>query len=147
MKDDPVESLLAQMKPAAMSNDLMARLTAARPVASSKGKRAWSFFGRWLAPIGAVACVALVTVTVLNSTAKPPIAPLAATQTVMPVFVQDHTLKAREMGVMVGPNRTPYQMVEYQWVESETIVPGKNAPAIRVETTRREIVPVQLEVY
>ena len=145
-EQDPVESLLARLKPAAMSNDLMARLTAARPAPAAKGVRTWDFLRRWVTPLGAVACVALVTVRVLDFTDKP-VPPIVAVSKPMPVIVQNHTLQAREMGVMVGPNRQPYQMVEYQWVESETILPGANAPAVRLETTRREIVPVQLEIY
>ena len=147
MNEDPVEALLAKLKPAALGNELMARLTAARPQPASSARRTWGFLGRWLVPVGAVACAALVTVKVLDLTSKPPRPPLVAASKTMPVIVQDHTLKAREMGVMIGPNRQPYQMMEYQWVESETIVPGQNAPAFRLETTRREIVPVQLEVY
>lgn len=145
-EQDPVEALLARMKPAAMSNELMARLTAARPTSAAKIAKMWDFLRRWVMPVSAVACVALVTVQVLDFTAKP-IPPVATASKPIPVIVQNHTLQAREMGVIVGPNRQPYQMVEYQLVESETILPGANAPAVRLETTRREIVPVQLEIY
>lgn len=149
---DPVEKLLASMSPASLNNDLMARLTAARPTAAPMRNAAWSFLARWIAPLGAVAAVALVTVKVLEShnvVTTPVVAsvPAKTNSKTMPVIVEDHLLHAREMGVMVGPNQRPYQVMEYQWVESETIVPGANAPKVRLETTRRQIVPVQLEVY
>ena len=149
---DPVEMLLARMKPAPMNTDLMARLTAARPTTSPKRSGAWSFLSRWAFAAGAVACAAVVTVKVLDSstnTAKDIASdnPEKAAAKNMPVIVQDNMLQAREMGVMMGPNRQPYQVMEYQWVESETLVPGTNVPSVRLETTRRQIVPVRLEVY
>ena len=146
---DPVEKLLAGMTPASLSNDLMARLTAARPSVAPARSRLRDIVTRWLLPSAAVACVALVTVKVLDATPQAP-APVAVAVTqarAMPMMVENHLTLAREMGVMLGPNRQPYQMMEYQWVEAETIVPGSNAPAIRLETTRRQIVPIQLEVY
>ena len=147
-----MEILLARMKPAPMNNDLMARLTAARPTTAPKRSSAWSFLGRWAFAAGAVACAAVVTVKVLDSTtttAKNIAAgnPEKTAAKNMPVIVQDNMLQAREMGVMMGPNRQPYQVMEYQWVESETLVPGTNVPSVRLETTRRQIVPVRLEVY
>ncbi len=149
---DSLETLLERMRPAQMSNDLMARLTAARATIAPARSRWATGFLRWFAPVGAVAGVAFLTVKVLDSApdAKPQtadISPAPAVTKTMPVLVQDNMLKAREMGVIVGPNRQPYQVMEYQWVESETIVPGANAPAVRVETTRRHIVPVELEIY
>jgi hypothetical protein len=149
---DPVEMLLERMRPAELNNDLMARLTAARGNIAPARSRWQGSILRWLAPVGAVACVAFLTVKVLESGpgAQPQTAGVSSTSAaakVMPVLVQDNMLKAREMGVIVGPNRQPYQVMEYQWVESETIVPGANAPAVRVETTRRHVVPVELEVY
>jgi hypothetical protein len=85
----------------------------------------------------------------LDATPQTPasVAAAASPAKAMPMMVENHLTQAREMGVMVGPNRQPYRMMEYQWVEAETIVPGANAPAIRLETTRRQIVPIQLEVY
>ncbi|MEK0449243.1 MAG: hypothetical protein RL088_1511 [Verrucomicrobiota bacterium] len=152
---DPVEILLERMRPADLNNDLMARLTAARGTIAPARSHWFGGILRWLTPVGAVAAVALLTVKVLDSgtagtAVKPQSAGVATTPVAtktMPVLVQDNMLKAREMGVIVGPNRQPYQVMEYQWVESETIVPGSNAPAVRVETTRRHIVPVELEVY
>ena len=146
---DPVEKLLAGMTPASLSNDLMARLTAARPSAAPARSRVRDIIIRWLVPSTAVACVALVTVKFLDATPQVP-APIAVASSpakAMPMMVENHLTQARDMGIMVGPNRQPYQMMEYQWVEAETIVPGSNAPAIRLETTRRQIVPIQLEVY
>lgn len=149
---DPVEILLERMRPAELNNDLMARLTAARGTIAPARSHWLGGILRWLAPVGAVAGVAFLTVKVLESGpgAQPQSAGVATTPVAtktMPVLVQDNMLKAREMGVIVGPNRQPYQVMEYQWVESEMIVPGANAPAVRVETTRRHIVPVELEVY
>ena len=43
---DPVEALLARMKPAELNNDLMARLTAARSKVTPKRTRAWDFLSR-----------------------------------------------------------------------------------------------------
>lgn len=146
---DPVEKLLAGMAPASLGNDLMARLTAARPSAAPARSRVRDIIIRWLVPSAAVACVALVTVKFLDATPQvpTPVAVASSPAKAMPMMVENHLTQAREMGVMVGPNRQPYQMMEYQWVEAETIVPGSNAPAIRLETTRRQIVPIQLEVY
>lgn len=146
---DPVEKLLAGMAPASLSNDLMARLTAARPSSVPARLRFRDVITRWLLPAAAVACAAFATVKFLDATPQTA-ASVAVTSTqpkAMPMMVENHLTQAREMGVMVGPNRQPYQMMEYQWVEAETIVPGSNAPAIRLETTRRQIVPIQLEVY
>ena len=146
---DPMEKLLAGMTPASFSNDLMARLTAARPSSAPARSRFRDVITRWLLPSAAVACAALVTVKFLDATPQAPasVALTGSLTKAMPMMVENHLTQAREMGVMVGPNRQPYQMMEYQWVEAETIVPGSNAPAIRLETTRRQIVPIQLEVY
>jgi hypothetical protein len=152
-ENDPVEVLLAKMRPAELNNDLMARLTASRAnVVPSKATRG-SFLSRLFFPIATVACVAVLTVKFLDGGTKiqsqPPVAatsPETANKQ-LPVVVQDHLMHARDMGVVVGPNRQPYRVMEYQWVESDTIVPGKNAPAVRLETTRRHIVPVEIEIY
>lgn len=152
-EQDPVETLLAQMKPAEMSNDLMARLTGVRSKVAPQPRRKFEFLTRFFIPAATVACVAVLTVKILDSgVQKPALSSLAAVtpgavQKAMPVVVQDNMLKAREMGVIVGPNRQPYRVMEYQWVESETIVPGTDVPSVRLETTRRQIVPVQIEVY
>lgn len=149
---DPVEALLMRMKPAPMSNDLMARLTAARPTETPKRSRAWHFLSRWVLPASAAACAALITVKVLDfSHEKKPTAsastPAKSAGKSLPVIVQDHMLQAREMGVMVGPNRQPYKVMEYQWTEAETILSGPNVPSVRLETTHRQIVPEELEIY
>jgi hypothetical protein len=151
-EQDPVETLLARMKPAEMSNDLMARLTAVRSKIAPAPKSRFEFFTRFFIPAATVACVAVLTVKFLDGGVQKPTNALAAaaptpSQNTMPVVVQDNMLQAREMGVMVGPNRQPYRVMEYQWVESEIIMPGANVPPVRLETTRRQIVPVQIEVY
>ena len=145
---DPVEALLMGMKPAPMSNDLMARLTAARPTEAPKRSRTWQLLSRWVLPASAAACAAFITVKVLDFSPekKPTAAPKVATKS-LPVVVQDHMLQAREMGVMVGPNRQPYKVMEYQWTEAETILSGPNVPSVRLETTHRQIVPEAIEIY
>ncbi len=136
------------MKPAPMSNDLMARLTAARPTEAPKRSRTWQLLSRWVLPASAAACAAFITVKVLDFSheKKPTAAPKVATKS-LPVVVQDHMLQAREMGVMVGPNRQPYKVMEYQWTEAETILSGPNVPSVRLETTHRQIVPEAIEIY
>ena len=152
-EQEPVKTLLARMKPAEMSNDLMARLTAVRSQVAPKPKRTFEFFTRFFIPAATVACVAVLTVKLLDGGVQKPapkavaeVAPNPA-QNAMPVSVPNNMLQAREVGVIVGPNGQPYRVMEYQWVEAETIVSGANVPPVRLETTRRQIVPVRLEVY
>lgn len=155
--NDPIEDALKDLKPAELPPALMARLTAARSQIA-QGKEAkenapagWGIL-RWLLPAGATAAIAAVTVTVLNWTGgvsnpdgltkgRTPNAPI-------PFESEDHFLGAREVGLVVPPNnRTPFRLMEVEWLEADTIRPQDGGPAVRVETKRRGVVPVELRVF
>ncbi len=163
---DPIEDALSRMKPAELSPELMARLTAARARVApqeekSRGRSAWSIFvTRWLLPAVGCAAVAVATVAVLNSDhpgQQPQILadnPVPPSMTLppgqdgpLPFDIEDRLVGAREVGLVVAPNQRPIRIMEFDWLQSDTLKPGDGGSAVRVETTRRQVVPVSLEVY
>jgi hypothetical protein len=154
--NDPIEDALQRMKPAELPPGLMARLTAARPQAdAAKGREEQEFptrFGflrRWLLPLGVCVAAAAGTVTWLNSTtgqrgAGQVAQPKAAA---IPFESEDRFIGAREVGLIVPPGHRPIRLMEVEWLESSTVRPQPDGHALRVETTRRGVVPVAVEVF
>jgi hypothetical protein len=65
----------------------------------------------------------------------------------MPFEREDFLLGARDVGFLVGPNQRPYRVVEIEWLEQDTVRPSAQSPGVRVETKRREVIPVALEIF
>ena len=141
---DPIEEALRGMRPAEMSPQLMARLTAARP---QPGKRVeWqNVLFRWLMPIAASACVAVATFFWLEK--NRPSAAVASEHQPLPVESQDFLVSARPVGIVVAPNQRPYRIMEVEWLEHETVRTGAGGQALHTATTRRDVIPVALELY
>lgn len=166
--NDPIEDALSRMKPAEMPSSLMARLTAARsqvaaqPKAAASAKSAWlNFLNHWVLPASVCAAVAVATVAWLDS-GKPPgggtglIAgdpkpqPKTGNQpnvSGLPFESEERLVAAREMGIVAPPHQRPFRVMELEWVQADTLQPGTDGSAVRVETTRRQVVPVALEIY
>jgi hypothetical protein len=148
---DPLEEALQRMKPAEMPPALMARLTAARPQPrelTTPAPAGWgAFFRRWLIPLTAGTCAAVATVAWLRNNDTPTVTqpPLAQNQT--PYERNDFLTGARDRGVVVAPDQKPYRLMEVEWSEEDTVRPKADGSAIRVETKRRAVVPVPLEVF
>jgi hypothetical protein len=165
--NDPIEDALSRMKPAEMPPALMARLTAARaqvagkPEAKAAGGRRAGWLLRWLAPVGVCAAVAVATVAFLESNhagGSGGTQPLIADNTgpgtkvpaggnALPFESEDRLVNAREVGFVVAPNRRPFRLMQVDWVQSDTLQPPGGGAAVRVETTRRQVVPVAVEIY
>ena len=150
MKDplDPLEDALEKLKPAEMPNHLMARLTALRPQPAKASL--WERLSRrWLLPVAAGACAAVVALTWLRTAddPTPPPRPQLAHVASIPFERNDYLVGARDVGVVVAPNQRPYRMIEVEWLEEDTVRASERGPGLRVETKRREIIPVRLEVF
>jgi hypothetical protein len=145
---DPIEEALKKLTPDEMPPELMARLTAARSQLVEPSAKRGGFWQRWFLPLAAGGCAALVAFTWLKeqepSTSPKPLANAAAP---LPFERQDFLVGAREMGVLVGPNMRPYRVMELEWMEQDTVRPNERGPAVLVQTTRREVIPVAMEIF
>ena len=141
---DPIEEALRAMRPAEMPPQLMARLTAARPQPRSRGVWRDALF-RWFLPITASACVAVATFFWLEK--NRPSAAIASEQPQPPVESQDYLVSARPVGIVVAPNQRPYRIMEVEWLEHETVRARTGGPDLHTATTRRDVIPVALELY
>ena len=151
---DPIEDALKKMRPAELEPALMARLSAARPHKEApQQKSAWrELLLRWLLPLAASACVAVATFAVLehyraNDPRGNDPRNVAAAKAPLPVESQDYLVSARPVGIVVAPNQQPYRLMDVQWLEYETVRADANGPALHTATTRRDVIPVALELY
>jgi hypothetical protein len=105
---------------------------------------------RWLLPLAASACVAVATFLLLEHSRQPGGqggAGAVAEHPAMPVESQDYLVAARPVGIVVAPDQRPYRIVEVEWLEHQTVRNNEGGPAFHTATTRRDIVPVALELY
>jgi len=151
---NPIEDALGKLRPAELDPALMARLSAARPRRETQGqKSAWSgMLLRWLLPLAASACVAWMTFFLLehnradNANGAEP-KDVASAAAPLPVESQDYLVSARPVGIIVAPNQQPYRLMDVEWLEYQTVRAGANGPALHTATTRRDVIPVALELY
>lgn len=151
---DPIEEAVQKLRPAELENSLMARLTAARPLSESPEKRAaWrELLLRWILPIGTSAGVAVATFALLERHRTSEERGSAPTATVsadapLPLESEDFLVSARPVGIVVAPNQQPYRIMDVEWLEHQTMRADADGPALHTATTRREVIPVALEVY
>ena len=151
---DPVEDALRKMRPAELEPSLMARLSAARPHGETpRPKSVWrEVLLRWLLPVAASACVAVATFLLLEhnrATDVPGGSPdtLASAETPPSMESQDYLVSARPVGIVVAPNQQPYRIMDVQWLEYQTVREKTGGPALHTATTRRDVIPVALELY
>jgi hypothetical protein len=148
---DRLGEALKKLAPGAMPPQLMARLTAARPQPGGVGRLDWrGVLFRWLLPVAASACVAVGTFFWLEHHRQPdlqsdsrPVVELPR----IPMESQDYLLSTRPIGIVVAPNQQPYRIMEVEWLEHETVPSGDGGAAFHTATTRRDVVPVALELY
>jgi hypothetical protein len=145
---DPIENALEKMKPVELPASLMARLTAVRPQPVAAGERP-SLLRRWLLPLASGACAALATVAVLKHLGAPATPAPAVTATAKEGHFESdgYLMGARNVGVVVGADQRAYRIVELEWLERNTVRPHESGPGVRVETMRRGVVPVALDIY
>jgi hypothetical protein len=143
---DPLEEALEALRPKELEPDLMARLTAARSRLSSSSEKAGPWWRRWLLPVAAGVAAAWLALLWLRPVDPPPLQQAQAVNLV-PVERSDYLLAAREVGMLVGPNQRPYRVVEIEWLERDVIRGGPEGTSVLVDTKRREVVPVALEVF
>ena len=62
-------------------------------------------------------------------------------------MIGEQLVHARCIGLVNGPNQEPYRLMDYRWVDGETLFPRGASSAIRIETTYRQVIPVKLAVY
>ncbi len=144
---DPIENALEKMKPADLPPALMARLTAARPQAPLPATGGVAMlFRRWLLPLVAGACASVATIAFLQKSGDPVPTSLSAALP-LPMEHHDYLLTARDVGVVVAPDKRPFRIVEVEWLEQDTVRSSAGGAGIRVETKRREVIPVALDIY
>ncbi len=144
---DPIEEALEKMNPAELPDALMARLTAARPQRKPEKERG-GIWRRWLLPLATAGCAAALALTLLrhfDDSQKQPTTVAKAEP--LPFERNDILLGSRDVGVMVGPNQQPYRVMVVDWLEQDTVRAAANGPAIRMDTKRRDVVPVALEIF
>ena len=151
---DPIGDALRNLRPAEMDPPLMARLTAARPHTEAAEKKSpWrEVLLRWLLPLAASACVAVATFAVLEHKRVTDAhgnnaAVAAAADAPPPVESQDFLVSARPVGIVVAPNQQPYRIMDVEWLEYQTVRGSGGGPALHTATTRRDVIPVALELY
>ncbi len=151
---DPIEDALRKLRPAELEPSLMARLSAARPRNDAPPKKSAlrDVLLRWLLPLATSAGVAVATFTMLDRNRASEAREsdrknTASSETPMPVETQDYLVSARPVGILVAPNQQPYRIMDVEWLEYETVRAGANGPALHTATTRRDVIPVALEVY
>ena len=151
---DPIEDALQKLRPAELESSLMARLSAARPHNEAPEKKsAWrEVLLRWLLPVATSAGVAVGTFAVLErNRAHDPRdtrgTGVASADTRAPVESQDYLVSARPIGIVVAPNQQPYRIMDVEWLEHETVRTGADGRAHHTATTRRDVIPVALEIY
>jgi hypothetical protein len=151
---DRIEQALRNLRPAELKPALMARLSAARPrVETPPQGSAWrDVLLRWLLPLSAGACVAVATFVLLerhrasDAHGGNPNA-IAAASEPLPVESADYLVSARPVGIVVAPNQQPYRIMDVQWLEYQTVREKAGGPALHTATTRRDVIPVALELY
>jgi len=161
---DPVAPLLQALQPAAPSDELLRRLSAARPIArtavprSAKiiafiprlsmaaalialaGALAWKFL-----PAGLEGSLADVPEIRPQTGAKPP-AVLAAAPA--PLQTRQRLLGVQDLGVTTrDAQQRPVRYVKARWLDDETVLHPDGAPPVRQERVREEIVPVAVHTY
>ncbi len=151
---DPIEDALRKMRPAELEPSLMARLSAARPRKETQPTHsAWrEGLLRWLLPVAASACVAVATFLLLERTRTPDVREggadgITSAGSPLPVESQDYLVSAQPVGIVVAPNQQPYRIMDVQWLEYQTVRERSDGPALHTATTRRDIIPVALELY
>ena len=151
---DPIEEALQKLRPAGLEGSLMARLSAARPRKETPEKKsAWrEILLRWLLPVATSACVAVGTFAWLekNRTHEAPNTAARggpSTDATAPVESQDYLVSARPVGIIVAPNQQPYRIMDVEWMEHETVRASADGRALHTATTRRDVIPVALEIY
>jgi len=151
---DPIEDALRKLRPAELEPALMARLSAARPRPDApRQKSAFrEVLLRWLLPVAVSACVAVATFAFLehhranDSRGNAPQG-VAAAEAPIPVESQDYLVSAQPVGIVVAPNQKPYRIMDVQWLEYQTVRESADGPALHTATTRRDVIPVALELY
>ena len=151
---DPIEEALQKLRPAELENPLMARLTAARPLSEPPvEKSAWrELLLRWILPIGTSAGVAVATFALLERNRAGEsrvVAPnsTASADAPLPVESEDFLVSARPVGIVVAPNQQPYRIMDIEWLEYQTVRANAGGPALHTATTRRDVIPVALDLY
>ncbi len=151
---DPIEDALQKLRPSEIEPSLMARLSAARPRNEAPEKiSAWrEVLLRWLLPVATSACVAVGTFAVLerrraHEPRDTPGSGGASAGSPVPVESQDYLVSARPIGIVVAPNQQPYRIMDVEWLEHETVRTDADGRAHHTATTRREVIPVALEIY
>ena len=56
-------------------------------------------------------------------------------------------MSARPVGIVVAPNQQPYRIMDVEWLEYQTVRESANGPVLHTATTRRDVIPVALELY
>lgn len=151
---DPIEDALEKLRPAALDSSLMARLTAVRPRNDAPEKKsAWrDVLLRWLLPVATSAGVAVATFALLErhrtgGTRGQVPAVTVASDAPIPVESQDYLVSARPVGIVIAPNQQPYRIMDVEWLEYQTVRSDADGPALHTATTRRDVIPVALELY
>ncbi len=135
------------MKPAELPDALLARLTAARPQPKPEKERG-GIWRRWLLPLATAGCAAALALTVLRQFDDPQEQPTTVAKAEpLPFERNDILLGTRDVGVMVGPNQRPYRVMVVDWLEQDTVRAAVDGPGIRMDTKRRDVVPVALEIF
>lgn len=151
---DPIEDALRKLRPSELEPSLMARLSAARPHAGAAEKKSpWrGLLLRWLLPVAASACVAVATFAVLehyrgNDSDGGEPKRTASAEAAQPLESQDYLVSARPVGIVVAPNQQPYRIMDVEWLEYQTVRESADGPLLHTATTRRDVIPVALELY
>jgi hypothetical protein len=88
-----------------------------------------------------------LALTYLSDGNKPAKQRAIATAEPLPFARNDYLVGTREIGMFVAPDQRPYRVMEIEWLEQDTIASSLRGPAILMQTKRREVIPVALEIF
>lgn len=160
---DPVASLLKALQPAAPSDELLRRLSAARPIAKTvvvpRSAKIIAFIPRLsmaaalLALTGALAWKFLpgaVEDTLADlpaATGAPAGIPAVLAAATGPLHSRQRLLGVEDLGIARDDQQRPVRFVRARWLDDQTFLQPGGAPPVRQERVREEIVPVAVHTY
>jgi hypothetical protein len=160
---DPVASLLEALKPAAPSDELMRRLSAARPIARtvvvSRSAKIIAFIPRLSMAAALVALAGALAWKFLPGSAEDNLADMPAVTdsparipgvlaaATGPLQSRQRLLGVEDLGIARDDQQRPVRFVRARWLDDQTFVQPGGAPPVRQERVREEIVPVAVHTY
>ena len=166
--NDPVAALLDGLRPAAPSDELMRRLSAARPVLRmpSLKDKVILFIPR-IATVAALLALASAlaykflprggqgstagggqdTLAINNRTSAGPGLNATPVAEMVPLQTRQRLLGVQDLGMTRDDQQGAVRLMRARWLDDQTFSAGSGVPPVRQERLRDEIVPVAVSTF